>query len=264
MAFEKLTTDVANISKLDNYPPDDSGMTPNKLKALFDKGSVDIKSYINNTLLPQLELGYIQSVTKAGTGAQGTTDIYTITYQSGDIYSFSVYNGIDGADGVDGREVDIQRGDTHIQWRYSGDASWTDLLAMSDIKGDKGDTGNGIASAILNEDYTLTLTFTNGFEYTTPSIRGEQGIQGIRGVQGLVGNGIYSATLNEDYTLTITFTNGSHYTSPPIRGKEGTDGKDGKDAELPFDIWAGSLAEYNALPYEQRNDPEFVHCIYEE
>ena len=46
---------------------------------------------------------------------------------------------------------------------------------------------------------------------------------------------------------------------PPIRGKEGTDSKDGKDAELPFDIWAGSLAEYNALPYEQRNDPEFVH-----
>lgn len=58
MALEKLTQDVANISKLDNYPPDDPGMTPDKLKQLFDKGSVTIKDYINNVLIPQLEVGY--------------------------------------------------------------------------------------------------------------------------------------------------------------------------------------------------------------
>lgn len=44
--------------------------------------------------------------------------------------------------------------------------------------GAKGDTGNGIESAVLNDDYTLTLTFTDGTEYTTPSIRGEQGEPG--------------------------------------------------------------------------------------
>lgn len=42
----------------------------------------------------------------------------------------------------------------------------------------KGDTGNGISSAVLNSDYTLTLTFTDGTTYTTPSIRGEKGEQG--------------------------------------------------------------------------------------
>ena len=58
------------------------------------------------------------------------------------------------------------------------------------IKGDKGDrglqgeTGNGIASAVLNNDYTLTITFTDGTSYTTPSIRGVQGEQGIQGIQG--------------------------------------------------------------------------------
>lgn len=42
-------------------------------------------------------------------------------------------------------------------------------------KGDKGDTGVGIAKARLNDDYTLTLIFTDGNTFTTPSIRGEQG-----------------------------------------------------------------------------------------
>ena len=44
--------------------------------------------------------------------------------------------------------------------------------------GIKGDTGNGISSAVLNNDYTLTLTFTDGTTYTTSSIRGEKGEQG--------------------------------------------------------------------------------------
>ena len=47
-----------------------------------------------------------------------------------------------------------------------------------DANGIKGDNGNGISSAVLNNDYTLTLTFTDGTTYTTPSIRGEKGEQG--------------------------------------------------------------------------------------
>lgn len=35
--------------------------------------------------------------------------------------------------------------------------------------------GNGIRSAVLNSNYTLTITFTDGTRYTTPSIRGEKG-----------------------------------------------------------------------------------------
>ena len=37
--------------------------------------------------------------------------------------------------------------------------------------------GNGITNAVLNADYTLTLTFNEG-SYTTPSIRGEKGETG--------------------------------------------------------------------------------------
>lgn len=42
-------------------------------------------------------------------------------------------------------------------------------------QGVQGDTGNGIASAVLNADYTLTITMTDGTSYTTESIRGEAG-----------------------------------------------------------------------------------------
>lgn len=45
--------------------------------------------------------------------------------------------------------------------------------------GTDGTDGNGIASAYLDPStYTLTLTFTDGTTYTTPSIRGEQGPEG--------------------------------------------------------------------------------------
>lgn len=44
--------------------------------------------------------------------------------------------------------------------------------------------GVGIAAAVLNDDYTLTLSFTDGSSYTTPSIRGPQGERGETGPQG--------------------------------------------------------------------------------
>ena len=56
-------------------------------------------------------------------------------------------------------------------------------------KGEKGDTGNGIANTVLNDDYTLTITFTDGTEYKTPSIRGATGAQGQQGEKGETGSG---------------------------------------------------------------------------
>ena len=56
-------------------------------------------------------------------------------------------------------------------------------------KGDKGDPGTGISSAVVsNEDFTLTLNFTNGKSYTSDSIRGPQGEQGPQGKVGPKGD----------------------------------------------------------------------------
>lgn len=56
---------------------------------------------------------------------------------------------------------------TQEVWRYIGD--------LSGKQGIRGETGNGIASTVLNNDYTLTITYTDGTTYTTPSIRGATG-----------------------------------------------------------------------------------------
>ena len=56
-------------------------------------------------------------------------------------------------------------------------------------QGEKGATGNGIASTILNDDFTLTVHFTDGTSYTTPSIRGATGPQGKQGEKGETGSG---------------------------------------------------------------------------
>jgi len=83
-----------------------------------------------------------------------------------------------------------------------GDYVSTDVRA-------NGIVGNGIASAILNDDYTLTLNFTDGTSFTSTSIRGQRG------------NGIEDIVLNNDFTLTITYTDGDSYVTPSIRGPVG-------------------------------------------
>lgn len=49
------------------------------------------------------------------------------------------------ADGDDGREVELQGGVTHLQWRYVGDVAWTNLFARADFKGDTGEKGDAFA-----------------------------------------------------------------------------------------------------------------------
>ena len=82
-------------------------------------------------------------------------------------------------------------------------------------RGATGATGNGIASIVFNQDYTLTITYTNGQTYTTGSIRGATGV------------GIASVVLNQDYTLTINYTDGTSTTTTSIRGEPGAQGPAG-------------------------------------
>lgn len=53
--------------------------------------------------------------------------------------------------------------------------------------GPAGATGNGISSTVLNNDYTLTINYTDGTSTTTESIRGAQGEQGPAGATGATG-----------------------------------------------------------------------------
>ena len=65
-----------------------------------------------------------------------------------------------GEDGNDGKSVELQKTPTHIQWRQI-DGSWDDLVALSDLKGEDGnspsvsDVANEAAKLIALDDYQL-------------------------------------------------------------------------------------------------------------
>ena len=118
----------------------------------------------------------------AKTSTSGNIDTYTITLTNGSTSTFTVTNGNDGVDGQDGED------------------------------------GNGIASVVLNADYTLTITLTDGTSYTTTSIRGAQGAPGADGQDGAPGadgEDGYSPTVSVEtitggHRVTITDADGDH------------------------------------------------------
>lgn len=51
MSFSKITKDMNIIAALDDSP----ALSSSELKAKFDEGGKEIKEFINNTLIPELE-----------------------------------------------------------------------------------------------------------------------------------------------------------------------------------------------------------------
>ena len=49
-------------------------------------------------------------------------------------------DGINGIDGTNGKEIEIQKTDLYIQWRYNG-GEWQNLVALADILGPSGQNG---------------------------------------------------------------------------------------------------------------------------
>ena len=47
--------------------------------------------------------------------------------------------------GEDGKETELRVEGDNIEWRYIGDANWTTLIPLSELKGEKGDAGKNIS-----------------------------------------------------------------------------------------------------------------------
>ena len=63
----------------------------------------------------------------------------------------------------------IAKQDVPVNINLNNSNYWL-LIAAKGEKGDtglKGNDGNGISSIIMNNDYTLTINFTNGTSFTT-------------------------------------------------------------------------------------------------
>lgn len=147
--------------------------------------------------------------------------------------------------------------------KYWDGKQWIDLA--SGEQGPQGPAGNGISSAVLNPDYTLTLNFTNGSSYTTPSIRGEQGEQGPQGedgADGADGVGIASITLVSGThaagtldTYRITLTDGNTY---DFQVYNGADGQGSPSSQMPKHLGTGAVGTGNAYAREDHVHPAFV------
>lgn len=104
--------------------------------------------------------------------------------------------------GADGREIELQKTQTHIQWRYVGTEEWFDLVSLDEIsfkhsdftpeqlqalKGAKGDKGNpgangtngkdglSIKSTQINDSGHLILTFSDESTKDVGKVTGENG-----------------------------------------------------------------------------------------
>lgn len=71
-----------------------------------------------------------ESIEEEGTAA------LTQIWQKIDELELAISGGGSGTPGKDGREIEIQNNGTAIQWRYVGDSDWTDLVQLSDLKGE--------------------------------------------------------------------------------------------------------------------------------
>lgn len=136
-----------------------------------------------------------------------------------------------GEPGKDGTSTTVSVSDIEGGHRITiTDANGTKTVDVMDgedgqggAPGASGKDGNGIKSAVLNADYTLTLTFDDGTSYTTPSIRGATGATGSPGNDG--SNGV-SATHSWNGTV-LTVTSASGTSSADLKGDKGDTGSDG-------------------------------------
>ena len=148
------------------------------------------------------------------------------------VFNFA-FSGIKGERGIQGDKgetgdaagfgqptasVDANVGTPSVTVTSSGpDTAKVFDFQFKNIKGNKGDTGNGITSVALvstsglDKTYRITFTESNPVDFVVHD-----------------GRGISTVALNNDYTLTINFTDGTSYTTDKsIRGEKGETGDKG-------------------------------------
>lgn len=150
---------------------------------------------VNVTISPTGERG-----PTGATGASGPANSLTI----GTVTSGSAAATITGTapsqtlnlvlpQGDAGVAVELQANGTHIQWRYVGGSSWTNLVALSAITGPTGSTGaNGTAVELQATSTHLQWRYVGGSSWTNvydlSQLVGPQGPQGATGPQGPAGS----------------------------------------------------------------------------
>ena len=167
--------------------------------------------------------------------------------------------------GADAREIELQKSATAIQWRYTGDETWNDLVTLAEITGAQGEQGipgpkgePGVTGAQgiqgiqgpagpagpqgepgpKGEQGEKGEQGIQGLQGPTgpqgePGIQGEKGEAGAQGEQGPAGEpgkdgrGITSVTIKADGHLQIDYSDSTEVDVGKVTGNDGLDGTSG-------------------------------------
>lgn len=111
--------------------------------------------------------------------------------------------------------------------------SWEDTGIQAE-----GQDGVGISGAVINADYTLTLTFSDGTSYTTPPIRGAQGERGPIGPTPVISIGtVTTGAAGSQAEATMTGT-----PERPVLNLTIPRGDPGEVTQAEFDELAGEVS----------------------
>ena len=150
--------------------------------------------------------GYVQ-VTEDGKNWKNLIDIDDLKGEQG----LPGENGV----GIDGKEVEFQVADGWIQWKYTIDTEWTDLIQLEELKGKDGE--DAIAP---------TITIGGNGNWV---INGEDTGVKAEAVNGETGNGIQNITIDPNKsdasktTYVITFTDCTTFEFEVYNGEDGED-----------------------------------------
>lgn len=167
--------------------------------------------------------------------------------------------------GADAREIELRKSATAIQWRYTGDETWNDLVTLAEITGAQGEQG---IPGPKGEPGATGAQGIQGIQGPAgpagpqgePGPKGEQGVKGEQGIQGLQGHtgpqgepgiqgekgeagaqgeqgpagepgkdgrGITSVTIKTDGHLQIDYNDGTNVDVGKVTGNDGLDGTSG-------------------------------------
>ena len=163
-----------------------------------------------------------------------------------------------GNDGADGKQIELRVYNGFVQWKYSDDSVWNNLIALSDLKGEKGEKGDkgdpgqdgapgkdgapgqdgkdGVTPQLkIGDDNLWYVSYDGGQTWVSLGVKatGEKGDTGEAGQQGNKGDKGDNGAQGKD---------GKDGTSG-VNGAGGTDGKNGKDGKNGVGI---AKAEINA------------------
>ena len=124
-----------------------------------------------------------------------------------------------------GGEFSPETNKTEVSFTVDGDTLLS--VIVENVKGDKGDTGIGIKSAIIDESGNLIITLTDDTVLNLGKVTGDNGSQGEQGVPGATGVGVKSVAIDENGNLVITLTDNSVHNLGKVIGDNGSQGEQG-------------------------------------